>query len=229
MALGEVVVPYLDSPNDFAWRSSLAASRDRMQFALDGLDTSPMREDRRPNNRDILQNNIAFMDECLKTNAISVDALQGFAKKQSPPNLNLSQALWRSFLYIFNVDFGSYSVICWFGRMGSDREDDWMRGEDFLGWLSAIAGMSAEQRRDALLALMRADGGSAATSEDLAGASPRKGGKRGRREDALERRASSGSNAGVAPTAAGGRSSPGAGRTLWRAIAARAAGAPSTP
>jgi hypothetical protein len=104
MALGEVVVPYLDSPNDFAWRSSLAASRDRMQFALDGLDASPMREDRRPNNRDILQNNIAFMDECLKTNAISADALQGFAKKQSPPNLNLSEALWRSFLYIFNVD-----------------------------------------------------------------------------------------------------------------------------
>ena len=84
MALGEVVVPYLNSPNDLAWRSSLAAYRDRMQFALDGLDASPMREDWRPNNRDILRNNIAFMDECLKANAISADALQEFAKKQSP-------------------------------------------------------------------------------------------------------------------------------------------------
>src|SRR4029077_404627 len=32
----------------------------------------------------ILQNNIAFMDECLRTNVISVDALQEFAKKQGP-------------------------------------------------------------------------------------------------------------------------------------------------
>jgi len=60
-----------------------------------------------------------------------------------------------------------------------------MRGEEFSAWLSAIAGMSAEQRREARQALMKADGGSAATPEDLAGASPRKGGKRGRREDAL--------------------------------------------
>ena len=84
MALGEVVVPYLNSPGDLTWRSSLAAYRDRMQFALDGLDATPMRDDWRPNNRSILQNNIAFMDECLKTNAISADALQEFAKKQSP-------------------------------------------------------------------------------------------------------------------------------------------------
>ena len=84
MALGEVVVPYLNSPGDLTWRSSLAAYRDRMQFALDGLDATPMRDDWRPNNRNILQNNIAFMDECLKTNAISADALQEFAKKQSP-------------------------------------------------------------------------------------------------------------------------------------------------
>src|SRR5271167_510987 len=35
--------------------------------------------------------------------------------------------------------------------------------------------------------------------------------------------------AGGVPTARGGTSSPGAARTVWRAIAARAAGAPSTP
>jgi hypothetical protein len=43
-----------------------------------------MREDWRPNNRSILQNNIAFTDECLKSNVISADLLQEFAKKQSP-------------------------------------------------------------------------------------------------------------------------------------------------
>src|ERR1700747_1134327 len=83
MALAEVVVPYLNSPNDLTWRGSLAAYRNRMQSALDGLDATPMRDDWRPNNRSILQNNIAFMDECLKSNVISADALQEFAKKQS--------------------------------------------------------------------------------------------------------------------------------------------------
>ena len=43
MALGEVVVPYLNSPNDLTWRGSLAAYRDRMQSALDGLDATAMR------------------------------------------------------------------------------------------------------------------------------------------------------------------------------------------
>jgi hypothetical protein len=84
MALSEVVMPYLNSPNDLSWRASLAAYRGRMQAALDGLDATGMREDWRPTNRAILQNNIAFMDECLKANAISPDALAAFAKKQAP-------------------------------------------------------------------------------------------------------------------------------------------------
>jgi hypothetical protein len=84
MALAEVVVPYLNSPNDLTWRGSLAAYRNRMQSALDGLDATAMKDDWRPTNRSILQNNIAFMDECLKNNVISADALQEFAKKQSP-------------------------------------------------------------------------------------------------------------------------------------------------
>jgi len=60
-----------------------------------------------------------------------------------------------------------------------------MRAENFSAWLAAIAGMSAEQRRDALLALTKANGVGAATPEELAGASPGKRGKHGRREDAL--------------------------------------------
>jgi hypothetical protein len=84
MALAVVVGPYLNSPNDLSWRGSLAAYRNRMQSALDSLDATPMRDDWRPNNRSILQNNIAFMDECLENNAISPEALQEFAKKQEP-------------------------------------------------------------------------------------------------------------------------------------------------
>jgi hypothetical protein len=84
MALAEVVVPYLNSPNDLTWRASLAAYRNRMQSALDGLDATAMQDDWRPNSRSILQNNIAFMDECLKNNVVSAEALQEFAKKQGP-------------------------------------------------------------------------------------------------------------------------------------------------
>jgi hypothetical protein len=84
MALAEVVVPYLNSPDDLTWRGSLAAYRDRMQSALAGLDATAIQDDWRPNNRSILQNNIAFMDECLKSNVISADALSEFAKRQSP-------------------------------------------------------------------------------------------------------------------------------------------------
>ncbi len=84
MALSEVVTPYLDSPNDPTWRSALAAYRSRMQSALDGLDAAPMRDDWKPVSREILENNIAFMDEALKANAISPEALQAFAKKQGP-------------------------------------------------------------------------------------------------------------------------------------------------
>ena len=40
MALAEVVVPYLNSPNDLTWRGLVAAYRNRMQSALDGLDAS---------------------------------------------------------------------------------------------------------------------------------------------------------------------------------------------
>jgi hypothetical protein len=84
MALSEVVVPYVDSPNDPTWRGALAAYRSRMQSALDGLDAAPMRDDWKPVSHEILQNNIAFMDEALRTNAISPEALQAFAKKQGP-------------------------------------------------------------------------------------------------------------------------------------------------
>ena len=84
MALSEVVVPYLDSPNDPTWRSALAAYRSRIQSALDGLDAAPMRDDWKPVSREILENNIAFMDEALKANMISPEALQVFAKKQGP-------------------------------------------------------------------------------------------------------------------------------------------------
>ena len=84
MALAEVVGPYLDNPDDQSWRGSMLAYRSRMKSALDGLDLTPMPPDWRDNNRIILENNIAFMDECLAKGAISFAALKAFSEKQAP-------------------------------------------------------------------------------------------------------------------------------------------------
>jgi hypothetical protein len=84
MALAEVVGPYVDNPADQSWRASMLAFRSRMKSALDGLDATPIPADWRANNRAILENNIAFMDECLAKGAIPFAALQAFSKKQGP-------------------------------------------------------------------------------------------------------------------------------------------------
>jgi hypothetical protein len=84
MALAEIVGPYLENPADQSWRGSMLAYRSRMKSALDGLGETSMQPEWRDNNRIILENNIAFMDECLAKGAISVAALEAFSKKQGP-------------------------------------------------------------------------------------------------------------------------------------------------
>jgi len=84
MALAQVVGPYLDNPTDQSWRGPMLAYRARMQSALDGLDQTPMPPDWRDNDRTILQNNLAFMDDCLAKGAVSFVTLQAFTKKQAP-------------------------------------------------------------------------------------------------------------------------------------------------
>ncbi len=59
-----------------------------MQSALDTLDATDMQADWRPAVRPILQNNIAFMDNCAKKGVISMADVQDFAKQQGP-NLKL--------------------------------------------------------------------------------------------------------------------------------------------
>jgi hypothetical protein len=83
MALAEIVMPYLDNASNLSWRGSLLAYRSQMQSALDGLGATDMPADWQENNRIILRNNIAFMDDCANKSTISVPALQEFARKQS--------------------------------------------------------------------------------------------------------------------------------------------------
>lgn len=84
MALTQVVGPYLDNPTDQSWRGAMLGYRSRMQSALDGLDTTPMPPEWRDTNRTILQNNIAFMDDCTTKGVIAFPALEAFGKKQAP-------------------------------------------------------------------------------------------------------------------------------------------------
>ncbi len=84
MALAEVVGPYLDNPANTSWRGSMLAYRSHMQSALDGLDATPMPAEWRDNNRIILKNNIAFMDDCLAKGVIAFATLEAFGKKQAP-------------------------------------------------------------------------------------------------------------------------------------------------
>jgi hypothetical protein len=84
MALAQVVGPYVDNPDNKSWRGSLLAYRSRMQSALGGLDATPMEPGWRDNNRTILQNSVAFMDESVAKNVIPLPALEAFGKKQAP-------------------------------------------------------------------------------------------------------------------------------------------------
>jgi hypothetical protein len=84
MALAEVVGPFVDNPGDRSWRGAMLAYRSRMQSALDGLDATPMEPGWRDNNRVILQNNLAFMDECIAKGVVPFANLEAFGKKQAP-------------------------------------------------------------------------------------------------------------------------------------------------
>ena len=85
MATSEVVMPYIDNPADKSWMAPLLAYRTRMKTALDGVDVLPIQDDWKPAVKEILGNNVAYMDDCLAKGVISMEALQAFAKKQGPP------------------------------------------------------------------------------------------------------------------------------------------------
>lgn len=84
MAVSEVVAPYIDNPANQAWVASLLAYRSQMQSALDTLDRGELPPDWRAVPRTILQNNVAFMDNCAKKGAITMADIQDFAKRQGP-------------------------------------------------------------------------------------------------------------------------------------------------
>jgi hypothetical protein len=91
MALTQVVGPYLDNPADQSWRGAMLAYRSRMKSALDGLDLTPMPADWRENNRTILENNLAFMDDCVAKGSISLPRWPPSPRSRDPISRRISR------------------------------------------------------------------------------------------------------------------------------------------
>src|SRR5262245_1083533 len=84
MVLSVMAGPHVDKPTDQSWRSSFASFRGQLKTALDTLDQTGMQDDWRPVVREILTNNIAFVDDCLAKGVISFAALKTFTGTQGP-------------------------------------------------------------------------------------------------------------------------------------------------
>lgn len=85
MALSQVVIPSVNNPADKRWIAPMAAYRVQMKTALDGLDANTdLQADWKPAVKEILTNNVAYMDDCLAKGAVTLDGLTAFAKKQAP-------------------------------------------------------------------------------------------------------------------------------------------------
>ena len=115
MALAVVVGPYLDNPDNQSWRGPMLAYRSRMKSALSDLDATPMPPEWRDNNRIILENNIAFMDECAAKGVIPFASLKAFSQKQGPYlKLNVAWAAQTQVAHWMNV------ISDWKNLLGSD-------------------------------------------------------------------------------------------------------------
>jgi Tfp pilus assembly protein PilV len=85
MALSQVVIPSVNNAADKRWIAPMAAYRVQMKTALDGLDASnDIQADWKPAVKEILANNVAYMDDCLAKGVVTLDGLTAFAKKQGP-------------------------------------------------------------------------------------------------------------------------------------------------
>lgn len=84
MAISVVVLPYVDNPRDTSWVAPIRAYLVEMKSALEGIGAVEMPDGWRSNSRSILENNIAFMEECLAKGAIELRAVEKFARQQAP-------------------------------------------------------------------------------------------------------------------------------------------------
>jgi hypothetical protein len=85
MAIYQIVSPYLANPkSNQSWRAPLAAYRTENQTALDGLGALDISEDDRAVLRVILEQNLAFMDQCLGKGSYTYEDLERYTRGVVP-------------------------------------------------------------------------------------------------------------------------------------------------
>jgi hypothetical protein len=84
MAVYQIVAPYLADPSDQSWHGPMRVFRTRCQTALESLEVLNLPSTDREILESILNRNLAFMDECLKTGTFSAEQLARFARECAP-------------------------------------------------------------------------------------------------------------------------------------------------
>lgn len=85
MAIYEIVAPYMaNARGNQLWRAPMETYRTENRMALEGLDALDVSSETRDILREILQLNLAFMDDCLATGNFDVDAVKDFVRSTVP-------------------------------------------------------------------------------------------------------------------------------------------------
>ena len=82
LAVTEIVLPYVDRPDDKSWISPMRAYLAETKMAREGIDFVDMPDEWRANARAILDINIQFMEDCLGRGQISKQAIDTFGRDQ---------------------------------------------------------------------------------------------------------------------------------------------------
>lgn len=84
MAIYQLTAPYLSDPSDKSWQSPMRAFLSRNQSALNSLQNLDIDPDNRAVLGQILNNNVTFMETCLKNGTFSLKDLREFSKRFRP-------------------------------------------------------------------------------------------------------------------------------------------------
>jgi hypothetical protein len=85
MAIYEIVSPYVSNAyENQLWRAPLEMYRAQNRTALERLDTLDVSDDERSLLRTILQNNLAFMDECVTRGGYSYEDVENYIRDTTP-------------------------------------------------------------------------------------------------------------------------------------------------
>ena len=84
MAIYQIVAPYLADPANLSWRGPLQTYRTQNQTALDSLPALDLIDEDREVLRNILERNLAFMDECLEAGTFTYEESGKFSARCAP-------------------------------------------------------------------------------------------------------------------------------------------------